>query len=161
MEMNFLVKPNLIQTPNFEKIQNWFLGKLPTLSFGPWVAQSSLDQKSNKTNREKMHKSWMHMNDLFINIETENWDVTNLPPLRWISPSRFGLARKKVWVVLSEVFFSFPGGFFLSMMTPLNLAKLDDLTAGNPACSLENLDGLLLIGQITIQLYGLQLHCIS
>ena len=95
------------------------------------------------------------------NIQIENWDVTNLAPLRRISPSRFGLVSKKVWVVLAEVFLSFPGGFFLHMMTPLNLAKLDDLAAGNPTCSLENLDGLLLIGQITIQLYGLQWHCIS
>ena len=72
-----MVKPNLIQTPNFENIQNWFLGKLPTLSFGPCVAQSSLDQKIKiKQMEAKMHKSWMHMNDLFINIQIENWDVT-------------------------------------------------------------------------------------
>jgi hypothetical protein len=71
------------------------------------------------------------------------------------------LVSKKVWVVLSEVFFALPGGFFLGMVTPLNLAELDDLAAGNPGGCLENLDGLLLISQITIQQYGLQWHRIS
>jgi hypothetical protein len=47
------------------------------------------------------------------------------------------------------------------MVTPLNLAKLDDLAAGNSVGKLENLDRFLLIGQITIQLYGLQWYCIS
>ena len=37
--------------------------------------------------------------DLIINIQIENVDVTNLPLLRWISASRFGLASKYVWVV--------------------------------------------------------------
>ena len=47
------------------------------------------------------------------------------------------------------------------MVAPLNFAKLDDLVACNSASKLENLDGFLLIGQITIQLKCFQLHCIS
>ena len=84
--------------------------------------------------------------DLMINIRIENWDITNLPPLRWISPLRFGLASKKVWVVFLEVFFSLPGGFFLGMVSPLNFAKFNDLAACNSAGKLENLDGFLLVG---------------
>ena len=41
------------------------------------------------------------------------------------------------------------------MMTPQNLAKLDDLAAGDSVRSLENSDGFLLISQITVELYGL------
>ena len=47
------------------------------------------------------------------------------------------------------------------MVAPLNFAKLDNLAAGNSAGKLENLDGFLLVGQITIQLNCLQGHCIS
>ena len=55
----------------------------------------------------------------------------------------------------AEVFFSLPGGSLLGMMTPQNLAKLDDLAAGDSVRSLENSDGFLLISQITVELYGL------
>ena len=58
-------------------------------------------------------------------------------------------------MVSAEVFFSLPGGFLLGMTTPQNLAKLDDLAAGDSVCSLENSDGFLLISQITVELYGL------
>ena len=84
--------------------------------------------------------------DLVINIQIENWDVTNLPPLRWISPSRFGFASKKVWVVFPEVLFSLPGGFFLGMVAPLNFSELDELAACNSVGELENLDGFILVG---------------
>ena len=80
------------------------------------------------------------------NIQIENSDVTNLPPLRRISPSRFGLVREKVWVVLVKIFFSLPGGFLLGMVAPLNFSKLDNLAACNSAGKLENLDGFLLVG---------------
>ena len=58
-------------------------------------------------------------------------------------------------MVSTEIFFSLPGGFLLRMMTPENLAKLDDLAAGDSVCRLENSDGFLLICQITVELYGL------
>ena len=47
------------------------------------------------------------------------------------------------------------------MVAPLNLAKLDNLAACNLAGKLENLDWLLLVGQVAIQLYRFQWHCIS
>ena len=58
-------------------------------------------------------------------------------------------------MVSTKIFFAFPGGFFLGVVTPQHLAKLDDLAAGDSACSLENTDGFLLVSQITIKLYGL------
>ena len=58
-------------------------------------------------------------------------------------------------MVPAEIFFSLPGGFLLGVVAPQNLAKLDDLAAGDSVCSLENSDGFLLISQITVELYGL------
>ena len=60
-----------------------------------------------------------------------------------------------MWLVSTEVFLALPGGFLLGVVTPQNLAKLDDLVAGNSICSLENPDGFLVIRQITVNLYGL------
>ena len=47
------------------------------------------------------------------------------------------------------------------MVTPLNLAELDNLAAGDSAGKLENLHWFLLISQITIQLNRFQWHFIS
>ena len=57
--------------------------------------------------------------------------------------------------MVSAEIFLLPGGFLLRMMTPQNLAKLDDLAAGDSVRSLENSDGFLLISHITVELYGL------
>jgi hypothetical protein len=35
-----------------------------------------------------------------------------------------------------KVFFVFPTGFFLGVMTPLHLAELDGFGAGSPFCGL-------------------------
>ena len=83
-------------------------------------------------------------------IQIENWDVTNLPPLRRISPSRFGLVSKKVWVVLAKIFFSLPGGFLFSMVAPVYFAKLYNLAVCDSADKLENLHWFLLVSQITV-----------
>ena len=64
-------------------------------------------------------------------------------------------------VVFAEIILSFPGGFILGMVAPLNLAKLDNLTAGDSAGKLKNLYWLLLVSQIIVQLNCLQGHCIS
>ena len=45
-------------------------------------------------------------------------------------------------MVLANILFSLPGGFFLGMVAPLNFAKLDSLAASNSAGKLKNLDGL-------------------
>ena len=47
------------------------------------------------------------------------------------------------------------------MVTPLNLAKFDNLAACNSAGRLEYLDWFLLVGQVGIQLNRFQWHCIS
>ena len=78
-----------------------------------------------------------------------NWKFGMLqtypPPLRWISAAGIRLARKKEWGVLAKVILSFPCGFVLGMVAPLNFAKLNDLAAGDSTSKLQNLDWLLLI----------------
>ena len=54
-------------------------------------------------------------------------------------------------MVLANIILSFPGGFILGMVAPLNFAKLDNLAACDSAGKLDNLDWFLLIGQITVQ----------
>ena len=65
-------------------------------------------------------------------------------------------------MVSAEILFSLLGGFLLGMMTPQNLAKLDDLAAGNSVRSLENSDGFLLTSQITVKdVWPLGALCLS
>ena len=59
-------------------------------------------------------------------------------------------------MVFAKIILSFPGGFVLGMVAPLNFAKLDNLVAGDSTGKLKNLDWLLLISQIIVQLNRLQ-----
>ena len=43
-------------------------------------------------------------------------------------------------MVLQQFFLSFPGGFILRVVAPLNFVKLDNLAAGDSAGILKNLD---------------------
>ena len=43
-------------------------------------------------------------------------------------------------MVIEKIFLSFPGGFILRVVAPLNFAKLDNLAAGDSAGKRENLD---------------------
>jgi hypothetical protein len=63
--------------------------------------------------------------------------VTNLPPLKGISPSRFGGTGKKFWVNCSELFFMLPCSFIFGVVTPLYFAHLDDLIVSHSLCSIQ------------------------
>ena len=64
-------------------------------------------------------------------------------------------------MVFEQIFLSFPGGFILCVVAPLNFAKLDNLAAGNSAGKFEDLNWFLLVGQIVIQLNSFQWHYVS
>ena len=66
----------------------------------------------------------MHMNDLIINIQIENWDVTNLPPLRWISSSRFELASNRLVLGTKKIHVKYPAWTMLDTCTPLMWMKI-------------------------------------
>jgi hypothetical protein len=66
--------------------------------------------------------------------------VTNLLPLKGISPLRFGRAGKELWVNCSEFFFMLPGSFIFGVVTPLHFAHVDDLTASHSFFSIQNSD---------------------
>jgi hypothetical protein len=71
--------------------------------------------------------------------------VTNLPPLKGISPSRFKSIGKGLWVIRSEFFFMLPGSFVFVVVTPLYFAHLDDFTASHSLCCIQNSDGPLAV----------------
>jgi hypothetical protein len=66
--------------------------------------------------------------------------VTNLPPLKGISPSRFGSIEKNLWVICSEFFFMLPGSFIFGVVTLFHFAHLDDLTASHSLRDIQNFD---------------------
>jgi hypothetical protein len=70
-------------------------------------------------------------------------------PLR-ISTSRLRRTRKKMRKFYSQFIFSFPGSFIFYMMTPLHLAHLDHFVSGDSGRVIDDLDGILFIGQITL-----------
>ena len=72
----------------------WKFGKV--LLF-PLIQLSKSFEFHSNSHKQPHHNQANNQNYLF-NITFQNlefWDVTNLPPLKWISPSRFGEARKK------------------------------------------------------------------
>ena len=78
----------------FMGIKNESLGKsFYSLSFNfQKVSNFTQFHTSNHTTIKQTIKNYL-FNITFQNLEF--WDVTNLPPLKWISSSRFGEASKK------------------------------------------------------------------
>jgi hypothetical protein len=74
-------------------------------------------------------------------------DVANLPPLKECCPQDSGSAQKQLGVICSKLFFILPGCFVLGVVTPLDFAHLDDLTASHSLCGIQNLDWPLVVGQ--------------
>jgi hypothetical protein len=60
----------------------------------------------------------------------EKWDVTDLPPLKESRPEIPRLRAEEVRELAPEIILSFPGGFLVGVVTPLNLEKLDLPSAG-------------------------------
>jgi hypothetical protein len=49
-----------------------------------------------------------------------------------------------------QLIFSFPGSFIFRVVTPLHFAHLNHFVSGNPGQGIDDLDGVLRIGQITL-----------
>jgi hypothetical protein len=60
---------------------------------------------------------------------------------------RFESAMEKLWVSCSE-FFMLLGSIILCMVTPLHLVHLDDFTACDSFCCIQNSDWSLTVCQI-------------
>ena len=73
------------------KVKVWESSFIPShLTFKKFEFQSlSVNHSHNNQTNNQIYL----FNITFQNLEF--WDVTNLPPLKWISSSRFGEARKK------------------------------------------------------------------
>ena len=68
-------------------------------------------------------KVFVNPNFSIILQELRFWDATDLPPLKRISSSRF--LSEKVRKFALEVIFSFPCGFFLGVIGPLDFEEFD------------------------------------
>jgi hypothetical protein len=66
--------------------------------------------------------------------------VTNLTPLKGISPLRFGRFGKELWVICSEFFFMLLGSFVFGVVTPLYFAHFGDFIASHLFCGIQNSD---------------------
>jgi hypothetical protein len=71
--------------------------------------------------------------------------VTNLPPLEGSHPRDLGSTQEQLRIIYSELFFMLLGSFILRMVTPLNLAQLNDLTTSHALCRIQNLNWLLTV----------------
>ena len=75
------------------------------------------------------------------------WDITNLPPLNEISSrdlkkeEKDYLGFKEIGKPRPDVIFSLQGSFFFSVVTPLNLEKLDASGSGGSERFFQNMDG--------------------
>jgi len=56
-------------------------------------------------------------------------------------------------IVLIEVILSLPGGFFFSMMIPLNLIHFDHLSMSTTFFLIKDLDRIFIIGEIRFHDY--------
>jgi hypothetical protein len=59
-------------------------------------------------------------------------------PLKGISPSRFRRAQKQLEVICSEIFIVLPGSFIFRMVSPLNIAHLNNLITSHLLCRIQN-----------------------
>jgi hypothetical protein len=108
----------------------------------------------------KCNKQLSMINDsLIFVISLQKSRCYEPTPLEWILSSRFGWIRKETWKLRLELFFPFPGSFFLGVVTPLHLAHPDLLVSSNPLWCFKNLDRILLIRKIffSVQVFHRQL----
>ena len=61
--------------------------------------------------------------------------VTNLSPLKESRPRDLGLVSKEFRVFGFQIIFSFPGCFFLGVVTPSHFAHSDSISSGDTICS--------------------------
>ena len=65
-----------------------------------------------------------------------------------------GLGVKKVGEFSTEIIFSFPGGFFLGMVTPLDFVELYGMSPSQANIFIQYSNRSLSVGQIMVQVYG-------
>src|SRR3954471_23122762 len=63
-------------------------------------------------------------------------------------------------MLFPKIVFSLPSGFFFSVVATLNFAELDGLATSLSLSCFQNLDRLLLIGQVTFQMNFLKRYSI-
>jgi hypothetical protein len=76
----------------------------------------------------------------------EKWDVTDLPPLKESRPEIPELRAEEIWELAPKIILPFPGSFFLRMVTPLDLEKLDLSSASDSHGLFQDSEWFLAVG---------------
>ena len=76
----------------------------------------------------------------------------NSPPLKKNLVPRFRSLRKEGGVLGTEAVFSFPRGFFLGVVRPLNFQKLDLLSMSDTLCRIKNTDRVFPIRKVILEI---------
>src|SRR3954466_15364791 len=84
--------------------------------------------------------------------------VTNLPHYRNSRPENFSGSEEKIGVFIAKTIFTFPSGFILRMIRPLNFEELYGLVAGSMFRLIENAARMFLISQVLLQLNHIMFH---
>ena len=84
----------------------------------------------------------------WFSSQVKFWGVTNLPPLKRISSSRFEMILEQIGKFLFKIIFSFPCGFCLCMVTPFYLIEPHCYPSGLSGDYIQYLNQTFLILQI-------------
>ena len=71
------------------------------------------------------------------------------------------LGAKEVWEFTSKIIFTFPSGFFLGMISPLDFVELDGTSSGKTNIFFKNFEGPITIGQVIIQVDGVVVNVLE
>jgi hypothetical protein len=74
--------------------------------------------------------------------------MTNLPLLKGISSLRFRRLSEEIWEFCLQFLPSFPYSFLFYVVAPLNLTHLNILVPCDSFGRLQNLDEILLMGEV-------------
>src|SRR3954471_21723455 len=71
------------------------------------------------------------------------------------------LGFKEIWKLHPNVVFSLLGSFFFSVVTPLDLEKLDTLGPSGSESFFQNTDGYFKVCKVIVDLYGLVINVLE
>jgi hypothetical protein len=104
--------------------------------------------KKERNEKRKKSNAWIWWVSEKKNYTPQIQGVTNLSPLKESRPRDSRLASKEFGILGHQIIFTLPSCFFLRLVTPSDFAHSDSVPLGFPVCSLQNLRGLLYVGQV-------------
>ena len=108
------------------------------------------------------HRSPFQVSDERVNMmqHSNAWlaRVWQLTPTQKNLVPRFGFLRQEGGVLKSKTILPFPSSFFLGMVWPLNLEKLDIMTSSGTLGPIEDTNGVLSVCKIILEIKRFVVH---